>query len=203
MHERFRAFTEDLHPKFEALMAQEPVVTGILPPEFTGSGIYMFSEVGESLYVGRTRDVRKRYRQHIRRSSGHNSAPFAFKLARYATGRVKAYYRPGRAPALACCLIRNLQRRSPRRSSAFAEWSSASCPNPIRPANASLRSTYQSSAAHAITTSIRANRRLPTCKPYGPCRRYALAISSRPSFSMMSTKLRTAAGLMMSLCPGA
>ncbi|MDW9378171.1 hypothetical protein GOD03_31405 [Sinorhizobium medicae] len=95
MHERFRAFTEDLHPKFEALMAQEPVVTGVLRPEFSGSGIYMLSEAGKSLYIGRTRDVRKRYGQHTRRSSGHNSAPFAFKLARHATGRVKADYRPG------------------------------------------------------------------------------------------------------------
>lgn len=95
MDEKFRALTEDLHPKFEALMAQEPVVTGILRPEFSGSGIYMFSEDGKSLYVGRTRDVRKRYGQHTRRSSGHNSSPFAFKLARHATGRVKADYRPG------------------------------------------------------------------------------------------------------------
>lgn len=95
MHERFRAFTEDLHAKFEALMAQEPVVTGILPADFAGSGIYMFSERGKSLYVGRTRDVRRRYGQHTRRSSGHNSAPFAFKLARHATGRVKADYKPG------------------------------------------------------------------------------------------------------------
>ncbi len=95
MDETFRALTEDLHPKFEALMAQEPVVTGILRPEFSCSGIYMFSEDGKSLYVGRTRDVRKRYGQHTRRSSGHNSSPFAFKLARHATGRVKADYRPG------------------------------------------------------------------------------------------------------------
>ncbi|NKC05296.1 GIY-YIG nuclease family protein [Ochrobactrum haematophilum] len=82
MHETFRAFTENLHPKFEALMAQAPVTDAILRPEFKGSGIYMFSEDGNSLYVGRTRDVRKRYGQHTRRSSGHNSAPFAFKLAR-------------------------------------------------------------------------------------------------------------------------
>ena len=95
MHERFRAFTEDLHPKFETLIAQQPVVTGILPPEFIGSGIYLFSEAGQSLYVGRTRDVRRRYGQHTRRSSGHNSAPFAFKLARHATGRVRADYKPG------------------------------------------------------------------------------------------------------------
>ncbi|MBB3320010.1 hypothetical protein FHT76_007440 [Rhizobium sp. BK176] len=73
MHETFRAFTENLDPKFEALMAQAPVTDTILRPDFKGSGIYMFSGGGNSLYVGRTRDVLKRYGQHTRRSSGHNS----------------------------------------------------------------------------------------------------------------------------------
>lgn len=59
MHERSRAFTENLHPKFEAFMEHLPITTGILRPEFLGSGIYMFSEAGKSLYVGRIRDVRK------------------------------------------------------------------------------------------------------------------------------------------------
>lgn len=68
-------------------MAQEPFVTGILPADLSGPGIYMFSEGGKSLYVGRTHDVRRRYSKHTRRSGGHNSAPFAFKLARHATGR--------------------------------------------------------------------------------------------------------------------
>jgi hypothetical protein len=94
MHEAFSAFTDNLHPKFEALMAQVPVTGCILRPEFNGSGVYLFSEAGRSLYVGRTRDVRKRYAQHTRRSSGHNSAPFAFKLARHATGFIKSDYKP-------------------------------------------------------------------------------------------------------------
>ena len=95
MHEKFRQFTDNLHPKFEALMGLEPVTNGILPATFKGSGVYLFSENGESLYVGRTRNVRRRYGQHTRQSSGHNSAPFAFKLARHKTGFLKSTYAPG------------------------------------------------------------------------------------------------------------
>lgn len=95
MHEKFQAFTESLHPKYEALMSQTPVTDGILPPEMMGSGVYLFSENAKSLYVGRTRNVRNRYGQHTRRSSGHNRAPFAFKLARHATGFLKSDYKPG------------------------------------------------------------------------------------------------------------
>jgi hypothetical protein len=94
MHETFRAFTDALHPKFEALMSMAPV-KGVLPMEVRGSGIYLFSENGKHLYVGRTRNVRTRYGQHSRPSSKHNTAPFAFKLAREETGITAADYRAG------------------------------------------------------------------------------------------------------------
>lgn len=94
MHDRFRAFTDALHPKFEALMGMEPA-KGILPGNVRGSGIYLFSENGRHLYVGRTRNVRTRYGQHSRPSSKHNTAPFAFKLAREETGITAADYRAG------------------------------------------------------------------------------------------------------------
>jgi hypothetical protein len=55
----------------------------------------MFSEGGTNLYVGRTRSIRARYGQHTRLSSGHNSASFAFKLARQMTGYIKAEYKAG------------------------------------------------------------------------------------------------------------
>lgn len=93
MHEKFLSFTEALHPKFEELVGMMPVTTGILPPEIRGPGVYVFSEGGRHLYVGRTRDIRKRYRQHTGNGAGHNSAPFAFKLAREATGILKSTYR--------------------------------------------------------------------------------------------------------------
>lgn len=95
MHEIFRAFTEGLHPKFEALMAQMPMSHGSLRPEIRGSGVYLFSENGKSLYVGRTRNVRRRYGEQTRPSSRNNAAPFAYKLACEATGAAKASYRAG------------------------------------------------------------------------------------------------------------
>lgn len=93
MDEKFRIYADALHPKFLKLIEMKPVTTGILPPHIKGSGVYMFSENGNNLYVGRTRNVRSRYRQHTRDGTGHNNAPFAFKLAREATGFLKSTYK--------------------------------------------------------------------------------------------------------------
>lgn len=93
MDEKFRLLTESLHAKYERLIAMDPVTGGLLPPQIKGSGVYMFSENGFSLYVGRTRSVRSRYRQHTRDGTGHNNAPFAFKLAREASGFLKSTYK--------------------------------------------------------------------------------------------------------------
>ncbi|MEW9807026.1 GIY-YIG nuclease family protein [Mesorhizobium marinum] len=95
MHEEFLRFTDNLASKFEALVGQTPATNGVLPASFRGSGVYLFSENGKRLYVGRTRDVRKRYGEHTRPSSGDKKAPFAFKLARHATGFITSNYRPG------------------------------------------------------------------------------------------------------------
>ena len=45
--------------------------------------VYLFIESNEHLYVGRTNRLAQRYREHHRGKS--NDAPFAFKLARYAS----------------------------------------------------------------------------------------------------------------------
>jgi hypothetical protein len=176
-------------------MAQEPVVTGFLRPEFSGSGIYMFSEAGKSLYIGRTRDVRKR----MASTPGDRVATIVRLSPSSLLVMPRAVLKPitgqGKIPAPACCSIRNLRQPSRMPSSAFAEWSSGSCPNPTRRGNACSRSMCRSSAARPITTSTRPEQ-------LRRWRHYVRAISSRPSFSTMSTKLRTAAGLMISLCPG-
>ena len=52
----------------------------------------MFTEDEEHLYVGRTNTIRKRLQNHCRPSSGHNSATFAFRLARQITGQKIATY---------------------------------------------------------------------------------------------------------------
>ncbi len=67
--------------------ALEPNDTNKLPV------IYYFSEDGVTLYVGRTKDVRQRYKNHCHPGSKGNDAPFAFKLARIETGKVKPSYK--------------------------------------------------------------------------------------------------------------
>jgi hypothetical protein len=56
-------------------------------------GIYYFSEDGITLYVGRTKNMRQRYKNHCHPGSKGNDAPFAFKLARIETGRLKPSYK--------------------------------------------------------------------------------------------------------------
>lgn len=90
MDEKFKAFADALHPRYEMLMRMD-AVQGRLPKGVGGSGVYLFSEEGRHLYVGRTRNVRSRYSQHSRPSSKHNDAPFAFRLAREATGILRDY----------------------------------------------------------------------------------------------------------------
>jgi hypothetical protein len=100
MNEQFRIFVEGLHPKFEKLMTMEPVINGKLPKNMPKSGIYLFSENGKHLYIGRTRNLRSRYSQHSRPSSKHNNAPFAFKLAKKQLNIGKATYKPGEGSRL-------------------------------------------------------------------------------------------------------
>ncbi len=49
------------------------------------SGVYLFSENGKDLYVGRSRNIRRRYSDHTCNSP--NSAAFAVLLAREKTGK--------------------------------------------------------------------------------------------------------------------
>lgn len=48
----------------------------------TTGGIYVFYEQGQPIYVGRTRNLRRRLRQHSHPGSTHYSASFAFLIAR-------------------------------------------------------------------------------------------------------------------------
>lgn len=93
MHELFRQHVESLHPSFEALLKSEPFDFGALPKHLPKAGIYLFTEAGRHLYAGRTNGIRKRLQQHCRPGSTHNSAPFAFRLAREARNVLKATYK--------------------------------------------------------------------------------------------------------------
>src|SRR5580658_4462075 len=72
----------------------EPVTVASLPRDAPSACIYLFSENGRRLYVGRTRKLRKRLGQHSTPGAQQNQAVFAFKLAREMTGRLAAAYSP-------------------------------------------------------------------------------------------------------------
>jgi len=59
------------------------------------SGVYLFTENGRHLYVGRSNMLRKRHARHCLPGATHRQAAFAFQLAREATGRTKASYKVG------------------------------------------------------------------------------------------------------------
>ena len=94
MNQAFRDLVESLEPRFQALVAMQPVRYGSLPSAIPERGIYLFSEGHEHLYVGRTNGIRKRLQNHCRLSGTHFTATFAFRIARHTTGRTKASYAP-------------------------------------------------------------------------------------------------------------
>lgn len=95
MDAKFSTLVETLAPKLDALLATPPLHDGMLPPKMPESGIYLFTENGRHLYVGRSNKMRARYNLHCRPGSQHNQATFAFLLAREATGRMTVSYKPG------------------------------------------------------------------------------------------------------------
>jgi hypothetical protein len=88
MNEVFRQHVEALHPKFEMLMAMEPVTFAELSKAPAKPGIYLLSEPAEHLYIGRGKSIRARLKNHL---SGPSGASFAVKLARERINRPTTY----------------------------------------------------------------------------------------------------------------
>ena len=96
MNSNFAALIEKLQELFEQLMDMAPVQHGQFIGPVPKQGVYLFSEPGNChLYVGRSRNIRRRYGGHCNPGAKENTAVFAFQLAREATGRVEASYRAG------------------------------------------------------------------------------------------------------------
>ncbi len=95
MDPAFSRLLESLHPQFERLIAMPPFRGGMLPKNMPKQGVYLFSEGGVHLYVGRSNKMRARYGRHCNPGATHRMASFAFKLAREATGRMTASYKAG------------------------------------------------------------------------------------------------------------
>jgi len=86
MDNKFRKYIDQLPCLLEDLGQQELRSrnnSGDIPKK----GIYVFFEHGNPIYVGRSNYIKERIQQHGRPSSGHNSAPFAFNLAKGAAKR--------------------------------------------------------------------------------------------------------------------
>lgn len=95
MHPEFATMAESLHPSFVRLVAGPAFTNGVLPRDMPTSGVYLFTEGGRHLYVGRSNGMRKRYARHCNPGATYRMAAFAFRLAREATGRSKASYKAG------------------------------------------------------------------------------------------------------------
>jgi len=93
MKNKFNQIISDVERKYDDLIRSSPLTWNTVPKKYDqGAGIYLFSENDKPLYVGRTNNLKRRLRNHTRPS--HNMATFAFLLARHATERLSASYRP-------------------------------------------------------------------------------------------------------------
>lgn len=63
-------------------LKSKPLIPCTDRSELPQKGIYVFYEDGKPIYVGRSNRVRKRIGRHYRPSSRHNSATFAFNIAK-------------------------------------------------------------------------------------------------------------------------
>jgi predicted GIY-YIG superfamily endonuclease len=95
MDQRFRPYVESLQSKTESLLTMAPVTPTSLPKVMCKKGVYLFSEGEKHLYVGRSNGIKKRIGRHCRPGATHRMAAFAFRLAREATGNLKATYKKG------------------------------------------------------------------------------------------------------------
>ena len=81
MEDEFKVLIDKLPVLFETLAN-----AGLKPWNNLGTlpqtGIYVFYENGRPIYVGRSNRMKDRIKEHGRPSSTHNSAPFAFNLAK-------------------------------------------------------------------------------------------------------------------------
>lgn len=81
-----------LHERLELLLSTEPFEYRFKPKRLPTHVVYLFSEGGASLYVGRTRKFSQRLGNHCRAGSRANQSSFAFKLACEVSGIEQTRY---------------------------------------------------------------------------------------------------------------
>lgn len=94
MNETFARHVEALHPKLEALLSAAPLrFADLASRALPERGIYLFTEAGRHVYVGRSNGIRRRLKDHCSESSRDTKAALAFRLAREQCGVLKASYK--------------------------------------------------------------------------------------------------------------
>jgi hypothetical protein len=81
---RFRAALKRIEPLLAELRGSPQHRVRDHPSSPAAPGIYMFSDHGKPIYVGQSRNLRRRLAQHTAANSRENAASFAFNLAKRA-----------------------------------------------------------------------------------------------------------------------
>lgn len=93
MNKTFCDLVKGLERKCQALLTMEPVIAENVSHDTPVGGVYLFSEGPTHLYTGRTkRRIALRIRNHF---GAAPDCPFAWLLAREATGKKATYTREG------------------------------------------------------------------------------------------------------------
>jgi predicted GIY-YIG superfamily endonuclease len=88
MDQRFKECVDSLEPNFLRLVNSTPAERTAISEK---GGVYLFTEGTKHLYVGRTKNLKRRIYEHSTPSS--DDVPFAFRLAREKTNRSRATYK--------------------------------------------------------------------------------------------------------------
>lgn len=90
---KFQAIVDNLENQLQSLLKRAPVIAEEIPNNTPVGGVYLFSEGITHLYVGRTkRRITQRINNHF---STAPDCPFAWHLAREATGIAASYTQEG------------------------------------------------------------------------------------------------------------
>jgi hypothetical protein len=81
LNQQYEKIIRKFPDNMDSLTKNSPVLPRCLKEKYK-RGIYVFYENGKPIYVGRSRNITQRFRQHKQQSSDHHSATFAFMIAR-------------------------------------------------------------------------------------------------------------------------
>lgn len=90
MNAEFQAIIDQMEPLLMRLRCSDPLTWNNLR-SLPQQGVYVFYENDKPIYVGRSRRIRQRIREHGGESSRHESATFAFKLFREVIGEPEGH----------------------------------------------------------------------------------------------------------------